>query len=52
MPTQENPNQNSLTDLKRYLGTDESPVSNAEWVEFWKSLSDEEKAEFRNAELG
>lgn len=52
MPTQEHPDQNSLTDLKRFLGTPEQPVSNAEWVEFWKSLTDEEKDEFRNAELG
>lgn len=51
MPTQENPDQNSLTDLKRFLGTSERPVDNAEWVAFWKSLSDEEKEEFRNATL-
>ena len=52
MPTQENPGQNSLTDLKKFLGTPDRPVNNAEWVEFWKSLTEEEKADFRNAELG
>lgn len=51
MPTQESPDQNSLTDLKKFLGTSERPVDNTEWVAFWKSLSDEEKAEFRSAEL-
>lgn len=51
MPTQENPDQNSILDLKRYLGTPERPVNNTEWIEFWKSLSDEEKDEFRKSEL-
>lgn len=51
MPTQENPNENSLTELKRFLGTNERQVDNVEFTEFWKSLTDEEKDEFRNAKL-
>lgn len=51
MPTQENPDENSLTELKRYLGTNERKVDNVEFTEFWKSLTDEEKLEFRFAEL-
>lgn len=51
MPTQENPDKNSLTDIKRFLGSDGNPVSNTEFSEFWKSLSNEEKDEYKNAEL-
>lgn len=52
MPTQENPDKNSLTDLKKFLGADGRPVDNTEFTEFWKSLTDEEKAEFKSAKLG
>lgn len=51
MPKQENSDQNSLTDLKRFFGTNERQVDNVEFTEFWKSLTDEEKDEFRNAKI-
>ena len=40
--------KNSIADLKRYLGTPERPVSNQEMQEFWSSLTDEEKVEFKD----
>lgn len=43
--------KNSIADLKRYLSTEEQPVSNTEMTEFWQSLTDEEKAEFKDTEL-
>lgn len=47
MPEQEN----SIVDLKKYLGTPDRPVSSGEMSEFWKSCTDEEKAEFKKSEL-
>lgn len=49
MPEQEN----SITDLKKYLGTPERPVSMQEMNEFWQSLTltDEEKMEFKSTLL-
>lgn len=44
-------NENGLVDIKRFLETPERPISNAEFSEFWKSLTEEEKDEFRKAEL-
>jgi len=42
---------NSLGDLKKYFATEERPVLNQEFVEFWQSLSEEEKNELRTAKL-
>lgn len=42
---------NTVKDLKAYFSTTEKPVSNTEMMDFWKSLSDEEKAYYKNAEL-
>lgn len=42
---------NTITDIKRYLSDGENPPDNAEFMEFWNSLSDEEKDEFRNTPL-
>lgn len=49
---------NSIADLKRYLssgtnylGEPIEPVSMTEFNDFWKSLSDQEKEEFKNTEL-
>lgn len=42
---------NSIVDLKKYLGTEERPVDNAEFQEFWKELTEEEKVEFKSTEL-
>ena len=41
----------SVTDLKAFFSTPEKPVSPKEMTEFWKSLSEEEKEEFRTADL-
>jgi predicted metal-dependent hydrolase len=43
--------ENSIVDLKKYLGTPERPVSMQEMNEFWGSLTDEEKKEFRSTPL-
>lgn len=43
---------NSIVDIKMYLSTpDQPPVTVGEFNEFWKSLTDEEKAEFKATEL-
>jgi hypothetical protein len=43
--------ENSIVDLKQFLGTPERPVSSQEMSEFWKACTDEEKAEFKKAKL-
>lgn len=43
--------QNSLVDLKKFLSTPDRPVNTAEMTEFWQSLTDEEKEEFKSADL-
>lgn len=43
--------KNSIVDIKKYLGTPERPVSMQEMNEFWGSLTDEEKKEFRSTPL-
>jgi hypothetical protein len=43
--------ENSIVDLKKFLGTPERPVSMQEMNDFWGSLTDEEKQEFRSAPL-
>lgn len=43
--------KNSIVDIKKYLGTPERPVSMQEMNEFWGSLTDEEKREFRSTPL-
>lgn len=43
--------ENTLADLKRYLSTPEHPVSTAEMTEFWASLTDEEKVEYKSTKL-
>lgn len=42
---------NSVAELKVYFSTTEKPVPAKEMMEFWKSLSDEEKEYYHNAEL-
>jgi len=42
---------NSLLDLMKFFSTPERPVGSKEMQEFWRDLSEEEKEEFRNAEL-
>lgn len=43
--------ENSIVDIKKFLSTQENPVSTQEFHEFWNSLSDEEKEQFKNEKL-
>jgi len=43
--------ENSIVDLKKYLATPDRPVTMEEFKEFWDSLSDKEKKEFKNTVL-
>jgi hypothetical protein len=43
--------ENTPKDLMKFLSNDERPVSVPEFREFWQSLTDAEKAEFKNAKL-
>lgn len=43
--------ENKIGDLKKFFSTPDNPVSMQEMTEFWNSLTDEEKAEFKAAEL-
>ena len=43
---------NTAADIKKFLGTTDKPLESAEFTEFWKALSEEEKDEFRNTDLG
>lgn len=43
--------ENDIKVLRNYFSTPEKPCSLAEFKEFWASLNDEEKAEFKAAEL-
>lgn len=43
--------ENSLMDLKRFLGTPDRPVSALEMSEFWKACTEEEKEEFKSTPL-
>jgi hypothetical protein len=45
------PGENSMADLRRYFATPEQQMPMDEFVEFWKSLTDAEKQEFRTAKL-
>jgi hypothetical protein len=43
--------EHKLPDLMKFFSTDDRPVSTGEFWEFWESLSEEEKLEFKKAEL-
>lgn len=36
-----------IADLKKFFSTEDRPVLNAEMQEFWKSLTEEEKEQFK-----
>ena len=42
---------NSASNLKEFFSTPEQPLSTSEFMEFWKSLSEEEKDYYREADL-
>lgn len=43
--------ENKISDIKKFLSTPENPVTTQEMSEFWMSLTDEEKAEFKKTQL-
>ena len=43
--------ENDMKEIRAFLSTPEKPVSMTEFSEFWKSLTDAEKTEFKNADL-
>lgn len=43
--------QNSIVQIQKFLSTPDRPVKTAEFSEFWKSLTDAEKLEFKSADL-
>jgi len=43
--------QNSISAIRAFLTDPEHPFKEGEFVEFWRSLTDEEKAEFMRADL-
>lgn len=42
---------NSLVEIMHFLSTPDRPVKSGEFQEFWKTLTDEEKDEFKRADL-
>lgn len=50
--SEEEQDRNSISDIRKFLNKDNpNPVSMQEFSEWWKTLSDEEKAEFKNTAL-
>ncbi len=43
--------ENTIGQLKKYLGTPENPVTMEEFKEFWNELSEVEKVLFKNTKL-
>lgn len=43
--------ENNVRDLMEFFSTEEKPCKSGEFMEFWKSLTDEEKVEFKTADL-
>lgn len=42
---------NSVKEIKDYFGTEGNPVGASEFMEFWKSCSDEDKEYYKEASL-
>lgn len=42
---------NSMLEIKAFLNDPEKPLSTAEFAEFWGSLTDEEKIEYKKMDL-
>ena len=42
---------NTVTELKEFFSTPEKKCSTAEFMDFWKALSDEEKDYYKTAAL-
>jgi hypothetical protein len=43
--------ENTITDLKRYLGTYDRPVTMQEFKDFWNECTEAEKMEFKQTKL-
>lgn len=43
---------NQMSDLKKFFSTEKKPVTGAEMIEFWKSLTDDEKEFYKTVEIG
>jgi hypothetical protein len=48
--SEEHPGENTISQIREFL-TGDRPLKQGEFVEFWKTLTEEEKHEFRNADL-
>jgi len=42
---------NTISQIKAFFDSDEKPVKTAELMEFWKSLTDEEKEYYKTVDL-
>ena len=42
---------NTIKELKDFFSTPEKPCSAAEFMEFWKPMTDEEREYYKNADL-
>lgn len=42
---------NTAAAVKSFFDTPEKPLGTSEFMDFWKSLSDEEKEYYKNADL-
>lgn len=42
---------NSMTDIREFLMASDPPLQPGEFAEFWKSLTDAEREEFKNTPL-
>ena len=52
MPSLENPNENTIPEIRDFFDeTPGMPLKPMEFIEFWRSLSDKERSEFRKANL-
>ena len=43
--------ENSIADIRKFFTEGAKPLSPNEFVDFWKSLSNEDKDEFKKADL-
>lgn len=43
--------ENTVKELLAFFSTEEKPCKTSEFMEFWKSLSDEEKEYYKAADL-
>lgn len=51
MGEQDGKKENSIVDIKKYFSTSGEPLTTKEFTDFWNSCSEEEKDEFRKADL-